>query len=86
MVRLVRLADTGGKTGGENGPPLANSPPMHSKVVRKDPKTHFVLNAKIISDFLGEKFFKNPNIRRTQFDQKFPRPPEMAMAQTDTHT
>ena len=42
MVRLVRLAETGGKTGGETGPPLANSPTMHSRVVREDLKRHGV--------------------------------------------
>ena len=47
-MRLVRLAETGGMTGGETGPPLANSPTMHSRVVREDLKTHFFLNAKII--------------------------------------
>ena len=38
---VVRLSETGDKTGGETGPPLANSPSMHSRVIHKDPKTPF---------------------------------------------
>ena len=37
VVTLVRLPKTSGKTGGETGPPLANSPTLHSTVIRKDP-------------------------------------------------
>ena len=49
VVRLVRLAETGGKTGGETGPPLANSPTMHSRMICKDQTSQFsLLKSKII--------------------------------------
>ena len=38
---VVRLSETSDKSGGETGPPLANSPSMHSRVIHKDPKTPF---------------------------------------------
>ena len=72
VVRLVRLAKTGGKTGGETGPPLANSPTMHSRVVCGNPNTHFLLNAKNIAELQKNVVLLNLNIRRTRFDQKSP--------------
>ena len=35
--------ETGGKTSGETGPSLTNSPTMNSRVDCKKPKTHFLL-------------------------------------------
>ena len=43
VVRLARLAKTGGKIGCETGPHLANSPTMHRRVVPNDPKKLFFM-------------------------------------------
>ena len=83
-------AETGGKTGCEAGPPLANYLTMHSRVVSKDQISHLLQgkNPCRIPPFFA--VFLNPNIRRMQFDLKSPRPPEVGVSQwhrtTDTQT
>ena len=84
VVRLVRLAKTGGKTDGKIGPPVDSSPTMQSRMAPKDPKTHF-FNAKSLQS--PEKtLVLNPNTRRTRFDQKSQRHLEEGVARWHTQT